>query len=437
LPDKQNEIDDMTAEKNDATELTRQLSLLRRQVSKLETEIDSLRNNAKNYSLVDDVDTPITNLTAEGEIIMINSAGAAGFGGEPKDFIGKSVLKILPDVADISRARLQHIVKTGTGRSYEDKINLPTGDCRWYRSNFRPIRKADGEITAINVISYDITEQKNAEEQLHLLSSIVRQSAEGIALADLDGNLQYVNNAFAEMHGYTPEELIGKNLTIFHTPEQLLTVHEANKQLRNTGEFVGEIWHLRRDGTIFPTMMHNSLLRDDSGQPTALIGILNDISHQKRIENVLRKTSEELKSERNALREKNIAMKQILEHISIQKQDALDKIQSDMERTFLPPLKRLKKKLGRKHVEEIENLEKVLKMILPNDGSNFGQLYNRLSVRELEICNLIKGGLSSKQISESLNLSILTIFKHREQIRKKLELTNKEIGLAAYLRSHQ
>jgi len=426
----------MAAKKDDIAGLKKQLSGLKRQVSKLKAEIDSLRGNAKNGSLVDDVDTPITNLTSDGKIIMINSAGAAGFGGKPNDFIGKSILEILPDVADISRTRLLQIVETGIERSYEDKIHLPTGGFRWFRSNFRPIKKANGEITAINVISYDITEQKNTEEQLQLLSSIVRQGAEGMALCDLDGNLQFVNHAFAQMHGYAPDELIGKNLSIFHTPEQLPSVHKANRQLKKSGEFIGEIWHVRRDGTIFPTMMHNSLLRDDSGQPVAMVGILNDISNQKSIENVLRKTSEELERERNALREKNIAMKQILEHIESQRQDTLDQIQSDMEKTFLPSLKKLKKKLGRSHSGDIEELEKVLKMVLGQNKDNFRQLFNRLSPRESEICGMIEKGLSSKQISKNLNLSILTVLKHREQIRRKLELTNREIGLAAYLRSH-
>lgn len=74
-------------------------------------------------------------------------------------------------------------------------------------------------------------------------------------MVDLDGNLQYLNNAFAEMHGYSPEEIIGKNLSIFHTPEQLPHVDAANRQIKERGYFKGEIWHTKRDGSIFPTIM--------------------------------------------------------------------------------------------------------------------------------------------------------------------------------------
>jgi len=100
-------------------------------------------------------------------------------------------------------------------------------------------------------------------------------------------------------------------------------------------------------------------------------------------------------------------------------------------------LKRLKKKMGSKQSREIETLEMALKAVLAKDMDSFQANFGTLTARESEICELIKSGLSSKEISVKLNLSLLTVFKHREQIRKKLEITNKNIGLATYLRSHK
>ena len=54
-------------------------------------------------------------------------------------------------------------------------------------------------------------ERTSFDRHLKLVSLAVDQSSEGIAVSGLDGNLQYLNNAFAEMHGYSPEEIIGKN----------------------------------------------------------------------------------------------------------------------------------------------------------------------------------------------------------------------------------
>jgi len=57
--------------------------------------------------------------------------------------------------------------------------------------------------------------------RLELISRAAEQSTEGMAIVDLEGNLIFLNNSFANMHGYDPDELIGKNLSIFHTPDQM------------------------------------------------------------------------------------------------------------------------------------------------------------------------------------------------------------------------
>jgi len=153
-------------------------------------------------------------------------------------------------------------------------------------------------------------------------------------------------------------------------------------------------------------------------------------------EGIAKKTSEELEVERNALQEKNITLKQVLSHIDDDRRDFLSKIQKEIGRAVLPLLKRLRKKLEKSYSGDIMAMEMALKAVLAQDRDNFRVNYSTLTARQSEICELIKKGLSSKEISAKLNLSLLTVFKHREQIRKKLEITNKNIGLATYLRSH-
>ena len=138
----------------------------------------------------------------------------------------------------------------------------------------------------------EIEERKRTEEQLRLLSSVVEQSSEGMAVVDLEGNLLFSNHAFAASHGYTPEDLVDKHLSIFHNSEQMAAVDAATRQLQEVGEFSGEIWHIRRDGTVFPTLMHNTLLRDEIGDPMGMIGTVRDITDAKRAEEMLRQSEE-------------------------------------------------------------------------------------------------------------------------------------------------
>ena len=138
----------------------------------------------------------------------------------------------------------------------------------------------------------DVTKRRAAEEKLLLLSEIIEQCAEGIAATDMEGMIMFVNKAFAKLHGYEPEELIGKHLAVFHTPEQMPTVYEANRKLKEIGEFSGEIWHVRRNRTVFQTWMQNTLLRDELGRPIGIIATLMDLSQRNNPQDILSGGSE-------------------------------------------------------------------------------------------------------------------------------------------------
>jgi len=138
-------------------------------------------------------------------------------------------------------------------------------------------------------------ERKRSDERLRLLSLAVEQSSEGIAIVDLDGNLEYLNDAFAKMHGYTPEELVDKHLSVFHTPQQMPSVEATNRKLKETGDFKGEIWHVTRNGTEFPTLMHNSLIRDATNKPIGMMRTVRDISDIKQAQEALRESEEKFR----------------------------------------------------------------------------------------------------------------------------------------------
>jgi PAS domain S-box-containing protein len=113
-------------------------------------------------------------------------------------------------------------------------------------------------------------------------------------MADVNGNITYVNESFAKMHGYAPFELIGKNLKIFHTDEQIKYVSELNKQLVETGEGIQgeEVWHVHRDGTEFLTLMSNWVLKDSKGNPYLMCATAINITEHKRAEDELRENEE-------------------------------------------------------------------------------------------------------------------------------------------------
>jgi len=125
-----------------------------------------LRESEKKYRLlIDNFNDPIVVYGCDGITMVINHAAAANFGGEPRDFIGKGVREYLADEADLISGRLGNIFESGTGAYFEDLFEIPSGK-RWFWSNLQPVEDENGKTYAVQIISYDITERKRAEEAL-------------------------------------------------------------------------------------------------------------------------------------------------------------------------------------------------------------------------------------------------------------------------------
>jgi PAS domain S-box-containing protein len=147
----------------------------------------------------------------------------------------------------------------------------------------------DGHFQQTHCIMRDITKQKEAEDKLRLLSSIVHQCREGIAVSDLNGNLMFMNYAFAQMHGYEPSELFGKNFSILRLAEYTNELETILDTMKKKGEFKGRVIHIKKDGSVFPLLMHISRLFDDSKEIVGNIVIILDISELQQKEDELRR----------------------------------------------------------------------------------------------------------------------------------------------------
>jgi PAS domain S-box-containing protein len=231
------------------------------------------------------------------EIKDCNPAALEMFGYRRQQVLGQTANFLHVDEAALAEFRRQlfaAIEEEGFLHQLEFRMKRKDGTVFPTEHSVLPLEDEQGKRFGWVSVVRDMTEQKRAEERLHLLSAAIEQSSEGIAMSDLEGNLIFVNDAFAAMHGYVPQDLLGKHLSVFHTPEQMASVEAANHQIQETGEFSGEIWHAQRDGTVFPTLMHNSLLRDEAGKSIGMIGTTRDITERVQAEKALRRRNREL-----------------------------------------------------------------------------------------------------------------------------------------------
>ena len=109
--------------------------------------------------------------------------------------------------------------------------------------------------------------------------------SEGIAVADLNGSLLFLNEAWCGMHGYkSKDELIGKQLSLFHTKEQMKTyVIPLLEKTKQCGQVEETIEHVKSNGTVFATQTRMILVRDEAGKATGFIIFAADISQSPKL----------------------------------------------------------------------------------------------------------------------------------------------------------
>lgn len=264
---------------------------------------------------------PTIILDAEHNIMMANRAAVKVAGRTEEELKGKKCYEVFHHTERPSKdCPMEKMRVSGNLEIAGIEMEALGGT---YLVSCTPVPDKDGNILKVIHIATDITERKKAEERLRLLTSVLEQTSEGVAMVDLAGYILFLNDAFAITHGYAPDELIGKHLSVFHTPEQIPSVDAANREILEKGEFSGKIWHVKRDGTVFPSLMHNSLLRDDSGNAIGIIGTLRDITDIEKTEASLKKSKAELNKRIKELEDfYNLAVGRELRMIELKKEVA-------------------------------------------------------------------------------------------------------------------
>jgi len=159
---------------------------------------------------------------------------------------------------------------------------------------------------------------------------------------------------------------------------------------------------------------------------------------RQEIEEELRRKTQALEEQRKKLEEKNIALNEILSQIEQEKQKLLNHARTQISTFILPSLIRLKHNTGMNEEgrKQLEQLEQSLQDIFSGKDSRMLQLAEVLTPREIEISVLIRNGLSTKDISSFLHIAEATVERHRNTIRKKLNLRGSQKNLVSYLRSY-
>lgn len=120
------------------------------------------------------------------------------------------------------------------------------------------------------------------EETLRMLKKALKTTNIGITISDMDRRIIFTNPSEADMHGYSVEELIGKDVRIFAPKE--LACNPPREHLEKAKTQKGESVNLKKDGTSFPVLLTSDIVKDDKGKPLAFISVCEDITERKKQE---------------------------------------------------------------------------------------------------------------------------------------------------------
>jgi PAS domain S-box-containing protein len=147
----------------------------------------------------------------------------------------------------------------------------------------------------------EITDRLEAERKLRLLAQTIASAKDCVMLTDLEDTILYVNDAFMTTYGYTEEEILGETIGMLRGPDVPEEVQERILPETLSGGWYGEIMNRRKDGSVFPVELWTSVVRNDDGEPVALVGVARDVTERRKAEEQIRAS----------LREKEVLLKEI------------------------------------------------------------------------------------------------------------------------------
>lgn len=114
----------------------------------------------------------------------------------------------------------------------------------------------------------------------------------GVTLTDPSGVILYINPVEAAKHGYSPDELIGKNVRIFSTSRHWKVL--SLEEMKSLKSWRRESVNKRKDGSLFPVMLLSDVVINSDGDPVGIVTLCEDITDRKVLEEVRRKDQEKL-----------------------------------------------------------------------------------------------------------------------------------------------
>lgn len=243
-----------------------------------------------------------------------------------------------------------------------------------------------------------------------------------------------VNDAAARIYGHEQgREIRGRHLKEFlldSNPENIQMITDlVHRKFHMVGVITRETGN---DGNSI-VILNNIVPTVSEGTVLYLWGASLDVTELFLTQENLRESKDKLAVQKKALEDKNIALKELIAHIELEKKEFQDRVITNITEVALPSLERIRLNNGEESY--IEQHRRNLESLTSSYGQRINNIRVKLTPREMEVCHLVKNGHNNKEIARLLNIAVHTVEKHRRMARKKLGLAHNRVNLHSYLNS--
>ncbi len=234
------------------------------------------RNLFENHSAIKLMINPL-----DGGIINANHAAAKFYGWTIEELKGMNIRQITVMEEKKIEKELKKAVN-GKNVHFEFKHRLADNAVR-NMEVFTSKIKFQGK-DCLHFIIHNVTQKKEAEEKLKLLSKSIEQSPVSILITDPSGKIEYVNPKFSETTGYLPDEILGKNPNISKSGYHSREFYEDLWKTIFSGEnWTGEVQNKRKNGELYWESVIISPMLGSDGRITNFICVKEDITERKKM----------------------------------------------------------------------------------------------------------------------------------------------------------
>ncbi len=220
-----------------------------------------------------------------GVVTMISPSVKEVLGYDVSEIVGMDSRSIYVDSKDIREFERQ-IAENKSVDNFDATFWRKDKSIIHVHVNAHLLRDEHGKAIAIEGMIRDITRLKESEKGLKLFENIIQNNWEAVVFADMQGDIQFVNESANLMYGYRRNELIGMNVDVFNSR---LTLHteEIVEAIMTKGGWSGELKQKRKKGQIFDALLSVQLVYDEDGVPIGLASNSKDITDRKKAEQEL------------------------------------------------------------------------------------------------------------------------------------------------------